>query len=88
MRDYTRGIDYDNWGGDRRDTTTAKLSLPMGSGSVVALSDRGIRTTWAPPNFTVIQDVEILGSTLADTNVRHQVSVQNTGSGPFAYGIR
>jgi hypothetical protein len=88
VRDYTHGIDYDNWGGDRRDTTTGKLSIPMGAGSVVALSDRGIRTTWALPNFTVVQEVEILGSTFADTSVRQQVSVQNTGNGPLAYGIR
>ena len=32
--------------------------------------------------------MEILGSTLADTSVRQQMSVQNTGSAPLAYGIR
>ena len=88
VRDYTRGIDYDNWGGGRPDTTTGKLSQPMGTGTVVALSDRGFRTTWTLPNFTVIQEAEILGSTRADTNVRHQVSLQNTSSAPLAYGIR
>lgn len=88
VRDYTRGIDYGNVGMGDPDTTTGKLSQPMGPGTVVALSDRGIRTTWALPNFTVVQEVEILGSTLADTSVRQQVNVQNTGSGPLAYGIR
>lgn len=88
VRDFTRGIDYDNFGGGNPDTTTGRLSQPMGRGTVVALSDRGFRTTWALPNFTVVQEAEILGSTRADTNVRHQVSVQNTGSAPLAYGIR
>ena len=88
VRDYTRGIDYTNNARSDPDTTTGKLSQLMGKGTVVALSDRGFRSTWALPNFTVIQEVEILGSTLADTSVREQVSVQNTGSAPLAYGIR
>ena len=54
VRDYTRGIDYDNWSGGRPDTATGKLSQDLGAGTVVALSDRGFRTTWALPNFTVI----------------------------------
>lgn len=88
VRDYTRGTDYTNNARPDPDTTTGKLSQVMGQGTVVALSDRGFRSTWALPNFTVIQEVEILGSTLADTSVREQVSVQNTGSTPLSYGIR
>ena len=88
VRDYTRGIDYVNAGSGSPDPSTGRLSQPMGTGTVVALSDRGIRTTWALPNFTVVQEAEIVGSTLADTSVRHQVSAQNTGSASLAYGIR
>ena len=72
VRDYTRGVDYTNNARSDPDTTTGKLSQLMGKGTVVALSDRGFRSTWVLPNFTVIQEVEILGSTLADTSVREQ----------------
>ena len=88
VRDYTRGSDYVNGRAGDPDTTTGKLSQDIGPGTTVALSDRGFRTSWVLPNFNVIQEVEILGSTLADTSVRQQVSVQNTGSAPLAYGIR
>ena len=61
---------------------------PMGAGVTVALGTLGFRTTWSLPNFRVIQEVEISGTGLSDTNVRHEVSVVNTGSAPLKYGIR
>lgn len=40
------------------------------------------------PTFKVTQDVEILGSTLKDTAVLHQVSITNTSGATRDYGLR
>ena len=88
MRDFTRGEDYINDVVGAIEPTTGTLAKSMGTGIVVAIGSRGFRTTWALPNFTVVQEVEIGGTTLIDSNVRHQVSVQNTSSVPLLYGVR
>ena len=88
VRDFTRGEDYVNDVFGAVDPATGQSSKYMGTGVVVAIGSRGFRTTWALPNFTVIQEVEIGGTTLSDTNVRHQVSVQNTSNAPLSYGVR
>ena len=62
--------------------------LTMGSGVTQPLGGTGIRTTWTLPNFKVIQDVEITGATLLNTNVRHEVSVVNTSGTALSYGVR
>jgi hypothetical protein len=55
---------------------------------VTALGTTGFRTTWTLPNWTVVQDVVINGSTLADTNVRQSVTVTNTSAVSRQYGVR
>lgn len=50
-------------------------AFAMGQGTTQSIGSRGFRTTWVLPNFTVVQEVEIDGATLADTNVRHEVAV-------------
>ncbi len=64
------------------------VTLPMGPGTTQTLGSSGFRTTWVLPNFTVVQEVEITGTALADTNVRHEVKVINTGTSSLRYGIR
>jgi len=61
---------------------------PGAPGVVTALGTTGFRTTWTLPNWTVVQDVVINGSTLADTNVRQSVSVTNTSGVSRQYGVR
>ena len=68
--------------------TAPDTLVPFGAGTTTALGSVGFRTTWATPNFTVIQEVEITGATLADTNVRHEVKVLNTSASPLRYGVR
>jgi hypothetical protein len=48
----------------------------------------GFRATYTLTNWIVQQDVEINGSTLADTNVRHKVTVTNTSHQTRHYGVR
>lgn len=66
-------------------TATAMNTQPA---TVIALGANGFRTTYTLPNFTVVQDVVINGSTLANTNVRHTISVTNTSAAPRQYGVR
>lgn len=58
------------------------------SRAFVPLGTSGFRATWTLPNFTIQQDVTIVGTTLADTRVDHQVSVTNTSGAPRPYGLR
>jgi hypothetical protein len=60
----------------------------MGAGTQIALGTTGFRTTWTLPNFNVVQEVEITGTALSDTNVRHEVRVINTGATALKYGVR
>lgn len=62
--------------------------LQMGAGITQALGTLGFRTTWTLPNFRVVQEVEITGTRLSDTNVRHEVSVVNTSGVALKYGVR
>jgi hypothetical protein len=55
---------------------------------VTTLGTTGFRTTYTLPNFTVVQDLVINGSTLSDTNVRHSVMVTNTTQGARQFGLR
>ena len=55
---------------------------------VVTALGTGFRTTYTVPNWTVVQDVVINGTTLADTNVRQTVTVTNTTGAPRQYGLR
>jgi len=48
----------------------------------------GFRSTYTLPNWTIVQDVVIAGSTLADTNVRQSVTVTNTSAVARSYGVR
>jgi len=56
--------------------------------AVTPIGTNGFRTTYTLPNFTVVQDVVIDGTTLADTNVRHTISVTNNSAASRQYGVR
>ena len=55
---------------------------------VIALGTTGYRTTYTLPNYTVVQDVVITGTTLFDTNVRQSVTVTNTTDADREFGLR
>jgi hypothetical protein len=48
----------------------------------------GFRTTFTLPNWTVVQDLTINGTTLADTNISETVTVTNTSAGTRQFGLR
>lgn len=48
----------------------------------------GFRTTYTLPNWTLVEEVVISGTTLANTNVRHTVTVTNTSGVSRSYGVR
>ncbi len=48
----------------------------------------GFRMTYTLPNWVVVQDVVVNGTTLADTNVRQSVTVTNTSAVSRSYGVR
>jgi hypothetical protein len=62
------------------DVTVTRTFAPIGT--------NGFRATWTLPNFTIQQDVTIVGTTLADTRVDHQVTVTNTSGAARQYGLR
>lgn len=56
--------------------------------ALVTTIPNGFRTTYTLPNWVVVQDVAISGTTLADTNVRHSVTVTNSSAVTRSYGVR
>jgi len=66
-------------------TVDGLFTYPM---TTVSLGTRGFRTTYTLPALTVVQDVVINGSSLADTNVQQKVSVTNTSGVPRDIGVR
>ncbi len=88
VRDDTRKQIYVNDDLVSGRTPAGDTVLPMGAGSTQTLGTLGFRTTWTLPNFNVVQEVEITGTSLSDTNVRHEVSVVNTGAAALKYGVR
>lgn len=48
----------------------------------------GFRATYTLPNWIVVQDVVIVGTTLSDTSVRQTVAVTNTSGVSRQYGVR
>ena len=69
-------------------TPGGDTAVQMGAGTTQSLGTLGFRTTWTLPNFRVVQEVEITGTGLSDTNVRHEVSVVNTSGVALKYGVR
>ena len=93
LRDVTSQVVWANngSGGSNLGTgyTFQNMNIAPGApGVVTALGTTGFRTTWTLPNWTVVQDVVINGSTLADTNVRQTVTVTNTSGASRQYGVR
>ncbi|MEO8432109.1 MAG: IPTL-CTERM sorting domain-containing protein [Acidobacteriota bacterium] len=56
--------------------------------AVTPIGTSGFRTTYTLPSWTVVQDVVINGTTIADTNVRQSVTVTNTTTAPRLFGLR
>lgn len=88
VRDDTRKIIYVNDDVVSGGTPSGDTVVQMGAGTTQPLGSLGFRTTWTLPSFSVVQEVEITGTGLSDTNVRHEVSVVNTSGTPLKYGVR
>ncbi len=91
LRDNTAQVVYTNSGGGTNTniapyTEQALQAAPCAA--TVAAITAGFRATYVCPNWTVTQDVVINGTTLADTNVRQTVTVQNTSGVARSYGVR
>ena len=56
--------------------------------TLTALGSKEFRVTYNLPEYIVTEDVAISGSVLADSKVRHTVSVTNTTTGARQYGVR
>ncbi|MEK7474766.1 MAG: S8 family serine peptidase [Candidatus Coatesbacteria bacterium] len=56
--------------------------------SLTALGPKEFRATYNLPDYIVIEDVAISGSSLADSKVRHTVSVNNITASARQYGVR
>lgn len=67
--------------------TVLSMQSPPATAAVTTIAG-GFRTTYALPNWTIVQDVVIAGSTLADTAVRETVTVTNTSGVSRTYGVR
>jgi hypothetical protein len=84
-RSFTSGTDYTQGPvGSAEDLSDSPhSSLPIGT--------TGVRTTWdvaALDEFRVVQDVNVNGTTLADSNIEVTTTVTNTGTSSLAIGIR
>jgi len=90
LRDATASVIYGNAEGAVSGLAgyTYTNMNTAGTAVVTNLGTTGYRTTWTFPNWTVVQDVVINGSTLSDTNVRHTVTVTNTSGAARQYGLR
>ena len=88
VRDDTRKLVYVNDDVIDGPTSGGDTAAAMGAGTTQTLGTLGFRTTWTLPNFNVVQEVEITGTGLSDTKVRHEVSVINTSSASLKYGVR
>jgi hypothetical protein len=67
--------------------TWHSMQTAPAAAAVVNLAN-GFRTTYTLPNWTVVQDVVVTGTSLADTNVRQTVTVTNTSGVARSYGVR
>ncbi len=88
VRDDTRKLIYVNDDVLGGATLAGDTVVQMGAGTTQMLGTLGFRTTWTLANFNVVQEVEITGTGLSDTNVRHEVSVVNTSGAALRYGVR
>jgi hypothetical protein len=91
LRDNTAQAVYANAGGTVNTNiapyTFQSLQAAPCTSATAAVAG-GFRTTYTCPNWTVVQDVVINGTTLQDTNVRQSVTVQNTSGAARSYGVR
>lgn len=63
------------------------MQAPPASTSIQNLPN-GFRVTYTLPNWTVQQDVVVTGLSLADSRVRHSITISNISAVPRSYGVR
>lgn len=91
LRDNTAQEVWTNAGGPENNNIAPYVNREMQqppATAVVTNLTNGFRTTYTLPNWTVVQDVVISGTTLANTNVRQSVTVTNTSAVSRSYGLR
>jgi hypothetical protein len=91
LRDVTGNTIYANAGGTLSSGlggfTFQSLQAAPCVPAVVTVAG-GFQVTYTCPNWTVVQTVVIIGTSLADTAVRHTVAVTNTSGVTRSYGVR
>jgi len=91
LRDATSSIMWFNYYGSLSNaglTGYTAQSMLATAPVTTALGTTGFRTTYTIPNYRIVQDVVITGTNLANTNVKHAVSVTNTSAAARTYGLR
>ena len=90
LRDATNKIMYNNdeFGPSTPGLAGYTLASMTNTPPVVTTLPKGFRAVYTVPDYEVTQDVVINGTTLADTNVLHQVSVRNTSTAARDFGLR
>jgi hypothetical protein len=91
LRDVTASEIWTNTGFVATDNlggfTSMRMTFAPATAAVTTIPG-GFRATYTLPNWSVVQDVVIVGTTLADTAVRQTVSVTNTSAVSRQYGLR
>ena len=92
IRSYTSGTDYVQAGGT---TSVNNVVLLDSFGTVSLIGSTGVRTTYALPGppttadtITITTDVNVHGTTSANSTVEVTTRVANNGAAPVAIGIR
>jgi hypothetical protein len=93
IRSYTTQTDYVT--SPNRTSDFAVINLDDYSTGTVPLGDTGIRTTWVlpgppatPDRLNIAQDIEIVGTTLANSSIKVKVQVTNPNPSAVDLGVR
>lgn len=93
IRSYTTNTDYVQTGSGLTSSNTIMSLGPFGI--VAAIGTTGVRTTYTlpgpgqtPDTLTIVQDVNVNGTTFLGSTVEVTTMVTNNGTGPVQIGIR
>ncbi len=91
LRDNTAQEVWTNSGGTPDSGIAPYVSRSMQAAPATAAiinTANGFRVTYTLPNWVVVQDLALAGTTIADTSVRQTVTVTNTSTATRSYGVR
>jgi hypothetical protein len=91
LRDNTAQEIWTNSGGAPNTGIAPYVSRSMQTAPATAAivnTANGFQVTYTLPNWVVVQDLVLAGTTLSDTSVRQTVTVRNTSTATRSYGVR